>query len=96
MRNRSVMSASRLVAEADRVREIVGLNQRAEVLIPKTERGQRALVFLVTQSRQLLGLRRRLMEAALVELLWQYQDFVEGSDTGYVVRQLIADIGTRG
>jgi len=90
------MSASRLVAEADRVREIVGLNQRAEVLIPKTERGQRALVFLVTQSRQLLGLRRRLMEAALVELLWQYQDFVEGSDTGYVVRQLIADIGTRG
>jgi hypothetical protein len=88
-------NAARLVAEAARADEMLGLNRSAEALVPRTEKGRRALVLLACQEKQLLSLRRRLMEAALVELLWQYQDFVEGTDTGYVVRQLIADIGTR-
>ncbi|MBM3331719.1 hypothetical protein FJY68_07715 [candidate division WOR-3 bacterium] len=75
--------------------EMLELNRRAESLVPRTTRGRRALALLACQEKQLQSLRRRLMEAALAELLWQYQDFVEGSDTGYVVRQLIADIGTR-
>jgi len=69
------------------------LNRSAEALVPRTKKGRRALALLAAQEKQLLSLRRRLMEAALVELLWQYQDFVEETDTGYVVRQLIADIG---
>jgi hypothetical protein len=89
-------NTARLVAEAARVDEILGLNRSAEALVPRTEKGRRALVLLVAQGKQLLSLKRRLMEAALTELLWEYQDFVEGSDSGYVVRQLIADIGTRG
>ena len=88
-------NAAQLVAEAARADEMLGLNRSAEVLVPRTGKGRRALVLLACQEKQLLSLRRRLMEAALVELLWQYQDFVEGSDTGYVVRQLIADIGIR-
>lgn len=87
-------STARLVAEAERADEMLVLNRSAEALVPRTEKGRRALVLLVAQEKQLLSLRRRLMEAALVELLWQYRDFVEGTDTGYVVRQLIADIGT--
>jgi hypothetical protein len=86
---------AQLVAEADRVNDMLGLNRSAEARIPRTKRGRRALVLLACQEKQLLSLRRRLMEAALVELLWQYQDFVEGTDTGYVVRQLITDIGVR-
>jgi len=89
-------NAARLVAEADRVNEILGLNRKAEALVPKSRNGRRALALLACQEKQLLSLRRRLMEAAIVELLWQYQDSVEGTDTGYVVRQLIADIGARG
>ena len=88
-------NAAQLVAEAARADEMLGLNRRAEALVPRTEKGRRVLVLLACQEKQLLSLRRRLMEAALVELLWQYQDFVEGTDTAYVVRQLIADIGTR-
>ena len=88
--------AARLVAEAERADEILGLNHSVEALVPRTEKGRRALVLLVAQERQLLSLRRRLMEAALVELLWQYWDCVEGTDTAHVVRQLITDIGTRG
>ena len=76
--------------------EILGLNRKAEALVPKSRNGRRALALLACQEKQLLSLRRRLMEAAIVELLWQYQDSVEGTDTGYVVRQLIADIGARG
>lgn len=72
---------------------MLGLNRSAEAIVPRTEKGRRALVLLACQEKQLISLRRRLMEAALVELLWQYRDFVEGTDTGYVVRQLIADIG---
>jgi hypothetical protein len=87
------MNAAHLVAEADRVGQMLGLNRKAEALVPRTEKGRRALVLLTCQEKQLLSLRRRLTEAALVELLWQYRDFVEGTDTGYVVRQLIADIG---
>ena len=89
-------SAAQLVAEAERADEILGLNHSAEALVPRTEKGRRALVLLVAQERQLLSLRRKLMEAALVELLWQYWDCVEGTDTAHVVRQLITDIGTRG
>ncbi len=81
------------MVEADRVNEMLGLNRSAEAIVPRTEKGRRALVLLACQEKQLISLRRRLMEAALVELLWQYRDFVEGTDTGYVVRQLIADIG---
>jgi cellobiose phosphorylase len=88
-------NTARLVAEAARADEMLGLNRSAEALVPKTEKGRRALALLAAQEKQLLSLRRRLMEAALVELLWQYQDFVEGSDTGYIVRQLMADIGAR-
>ena len=86
-------NTARLVAEAERADEMLDLNRSAEALVPRTEKGRRALVLLVAQEKQLLSLRRRLMEAAIVELLWQYRDFVEGTDTGYVVRQLIADIG---
>jgi len=89
------MNPAQLVAEAERVDEALGLNHRAEALVPRTANGRRALVLLACQEKQLLSLRRRLIEAALVELLWQYRDFVEGSDTGYIVRQLIADIGAR-
>jgi cellobiose phosphorylase len=88
-------NAAHLVVEADRVCEMLGLNRRAECLVPRTTNGRRALALLAAQEKQLLSLRRRLMESALVELLWQYQEFVEGSDTGYVVRQVTADIGTR-
>ncbi|MCX6840947.1 MAG: hypothetical protein NTX53_01465 [candidate division WOR-3 bacterium] len=88
-------NAAQLVAEATRADEILGLNRSAEALVPRTEKGRRALALLAAQEKQLLSLRRRLMEAALVELLWQYLDYVEGTDTGYVVRQMIADIGTR-
>jgi hypothetical protein len=88
-------NTARLVAEAARVDEILGLNRSAETLVPRTEKGRRALVLLVAEQKQLLSLKRRLMDAALVELLWQYQDCVEGTDTGYVVRQLITDIGVR-
>jgi len=88
-------NTARLVAEADRVGEMLGLNRSAEALVPRTEKGRGALVLLVVQEKQLLSLRRRLMETALTELLWQYQDYVEGTDTGYVVRQLITDMGTR-
>jgi len=95
-RDRSTMSAAHVAAEAERVGEMLGLNRRAEALVPRTANGRRALALLACQEKQLLSLKRRLMEGALVELLWQYQEFVEGSDTGYVVRQLIADIGTRG
>ena len=90
------MTAAHLAAEADRVDETLGLNRRAECLVPRTVKGRRALALITAQEKQLLSLKRRLMESALVELLWQYQDFVEGSDTGYVVRQLIADIATNG
>jgi hypothetical protein len=89
-------NAAQLVAEAARADEILGLNRSAEALVPRTKKGRRALVLLVAQEKQLLSLRRRLIEAALTELLWQYQDYVEGTDTGYVVRQLIADIGIKG
>jgi len=87
------MTAAHLAAEADRVDEMLGLTRRAEGLVPRTVKGRRALALIAAQEKQLLSLRRRLMEAALVELLWQYQDFVEGTDMGYIVRQLIADIG---
>jgi hypothetical protein len=86
---------ARLVAEAARADEMLDLNRSAEALVPRTEKGRRVLVLLACQEKQLLSLRRRLMEAALTELLWQYQDYVEGTDTGYVVRQLITDIGIR-
>ena len=89
------MTAAALIRETDRVSEMLGLNRRAEAMVPKTGNGRRALALLACQEKQLLSLRRRLMEAALTELLWQYQDYVEGTDTGYVVRQLITDIGTR-
>jgi len=90
------MTAAELVRESDRVGEMLGLNRKAEALVPKTRKGRRALVLLACQEKQLLSLRRRLTEAALMELLWQYLDYEEGTDTGYVVRQLITDIGTRG
>jgi len=89
----STMHTAELVQEVGRVGEMLGLNRKAEALVPKSRNGRRALALLACQEKQLLSLRRRLMEAAIVELLWQYQDFVQGSDTTYVVRQLIADIG---
>jgi len=89
------MNAAQLVAEADRVSEVLWLNRRTEALVPQTQNGRRALALLASQEAQLQSLRRRLMEAALVELLWQYREYVEGTDTGCVVRQLITDIGTR-
>jgi len=87
------MNAAQLVQEADRVGEMLGLTRNAEALVPKTRNGRRALRLLACQERRLQSLHRRLLEAALVELLWEYMDCVEGTDTGYVVRQLIADIG---
>jgi hypothetical protein len=89
------MHAAQLAQEADRVAEMLGLTRDAEALVPKTQNGRRALALLECQEKRLESLHRRLLEAALVELLWQYMDHVEGTDMGYVVRQLIADIGTR-
>ena len=89
------MNAAQLVKEVGRVGEMLGLNRRAETLVPKTHNGRRALALLACQEKRLESLHRRLLEAALAELLWEYMDHVEGTDTGYVVRQMIADIGTR-
>jgi hypothetical protein len=87
------MTAAELIRETDRICDMLGLNQRAEALVPKTKDGRRALALLACQEKRLQSLHRRLLEAALVELLWEYMDCVEGTDAGYVVRQLIADIG---
>jgi len=95
-RKEPVMTAAELVRETDRVGDMLGLNRRAEALVPKTKDGRRALALLACQEKRLQSLHRRLLEAALVELLWQYWGCVEGTDTAYVVRQLIVDIGTRG
>lgn len=87
------MTAAELVRETDRVGEMLGLTRNVEALVPKTRNGRRALGLLACQEKRLQSLHRRLLEASLVELLWDYMDCVEGTDTGYVVRQLIADIG---
>ena len=87
------MHAAQLAQEVDRVGEMLGLTRDAEALVPKTQNGRRALALLECQEKRLQSLHRRLLEAALAELLWQYLEQVDGTDTGYVVRQLIADIG---
>lgn len=61
---------------------------------PKDRPSQLSL--LACLERRLVGLRRQVLEAGLTELLWEYLGYVEGTDTGYVVRQLIADIAARG
>jgi hypothetical protein len=94
-RKESAMNAAQLVREADRVSRLLVLTRNIRAMVSKSENGRLALILLASQERQLLGLRRRLMEAALVELLWQYRVYVEGTDTGYVVRQLIVDIGAK-
>ena len=89
------MTAAELVRETDRVGDMLGLNRRAEALVPKTKNGRRALALLACQEKRLQSLHRRFLEAALVELLWEYMDCVEGTGTGYVVRQLIVDLGAK-
>jgi len=86
------MSVAQLVREVDRVGRLIALTRNIGAMVSQSENGRLAVVLLASQERQLLGLRRRLMEAALVELLWQYRDYVRGTDTWYVVRQLMTDI----
>jgi hypothetical protein len=88
------MNTAHLVQEADRVGEILLLTQSVEALVPKTKNGHLSLALLSCMEKRLESLHRRLLEAALVELLWEYMDHVEGTDLGYVARQLIMDIGT--
>lgn len=90
------MNAARLTQEADRVKDLLRLVQDTGALVPKTDKGRKALALLACQEKRLESLRRRLLETVLVELLWQYADYVEGTDAGYVVRQVIADIAARG
>ncbi|MEO0081033.1 MAG: hypothetical protein ABIL25_01925 [candidate division WOR-3 bacterium] len=77
----ALADASKLVAAAQRP------------VKPRERQGQLAL--LACLEKRLETLRRQLLEAVLVEMLWRYLDYVEGTDEGYLVRQLIADIGAR-
>lgn len=90
------MNAAQVAREIAQVDEMLRLIQDKRASVPRAGKGQRALSLLACLEKRLLGLRRRLLEAALVELLWQYLDHVVGTETGYVVRQLIADVGARG
>ncbi len=89
------MNAARLVQEADRVADLLELTVDAQRLVPATKHGRQALALLACQEKRLRSMHRRLLEAALVELLWQYMNHVEWTDTASVVRQLIVDIGVQ-
>jgi len=87
------MNAAQVVREADRVNEMLRLVRDKQFLAPSAINGRRALSLLACLEKRLLGLRRRLLEAALTDLLWQYQEYCDNEDTAAVVRQLIVDIG---
>ena len=86
------MNAAQLAQEANRVNDLLRLVHATEALVPKSQNGRKALALLACQEKRLHAMRRRLLEAALVELGWQYMEYVEGTDEGYVVRQMMADI----
>jgi hypothetical protein len=87
------MNAAQVVREADRVSEMLRLVQDKEPLLPRSGKGLQALSLLACLEKRLLGLRHRLLEAALTDLLWQYQEYCDNEDTLAVVRQLIVNIG---
>jgi hypothetical protein len=82
--------------EVERLDAAIRLVEDTQKLATKPKERRLLLAELATVEARLERMRQRMLEAVLVELLWQYQDFVEGSEAGYVVRQLIADIGTKG
>jgi len=86
------MNVAQLVRESDRVGRLLVLTRNIKTTVSRLEGGRLVEMQLNVQERQLLGLRRRLTEAVLVELLWQYKEYVQGTDTWYVIRQLLADI----
>ena len=88
------MNTVKLMQMADALKDAVRFAAETQRLVRPRDRA-RQLALLACLEKRLNTLRRQMLEAALTEVLWQYQDYVEGTDTGYVVRQLIADIAAR-
>jgi len=89
------VSTTRYLREVEQLDAVLILVKDTQALAARPKERRLLLAELATVETRLERMRQRMLEAALIELLWQYQDFVEGSDTGYVVRQLLADIGAR-
>lgn len=89
------MNTTNLIREYENLAELLRLCRQAQNLAQKPRSRPDLLSSLACLETGLSGLRRRMLEAALTELLWQYLDHIEGTDTGYVARQLLADIGAR-
>jgi len=89
------MNATRLMQMTDALKDAVRFAAEAQRLVRPKDRA-RQLALLACLEKRLDTLRRQMLEAALTEVLWQYLDYVEGTDAGYVVRQVLVDIGARG
>jgi len=89
------MNAAEAIREADEVAEMLRLVEDKQYVFTGSHKGRRALSLLACLEKRLHGLRRRLLEAALTDVLWQYMDYCGTVDRAALVRQLIADIGAR-
>lgn len=89
------MNAAQVASEVGSLTDLIRLVEEAQNLVPKPGGRRQALMLLACVEKRLLAMKRRMLEATLTELLWQYLGYCENEDTGAVVRQLIADIGVK-
>ena len=86
------MNVSGIVHEVRVADRLLKLIEVAEATVTQPRGRLRALLLLVAIRKRLTAQKRRWLEDALVELLWQYLDTGLDDDTVALVRQLIADI----
>lgn len=87
------MCLTRTVRELNESAQLLQLVEDAERVLGRTQGRLRTLPLLVTVSRRLAAQRRRLLEDAITDLLWQYLETGLEEKRATLVRQLIADIG---
>ncbi|OYD13839.1 hypothetical protein CH330_09955 [candidate division WOR-3 bacterium JGI_Cruoil_03_51_56] len=88
------MSPERMIAEFTRLDEVLRLCRETRRCASRRNSGQLQFKLKSIEMR-ISGLQQRLLESALVELLWRYLDFRLKPDTGSQVRRLLVLIGTK-
>lgn len=86
------MNSTRIVRESLELEGLLRLVESIESLMARPATRHQALVLLASLEARIRSARRRMLVAALSNLLWSFLDYDEGSDAWLLARQLLVEL----
>ena len=90
------MNSARIVRESLELEGMLRLVESIESLMARPATHHQAMVLLASLEARLRAARRRMLVAALTNILWSFMDYDEGSDAWLLARQLLVELAADG